>query len=97
MVEETSTIRAGLIKRIHIDQHRIKANAKDGGNRPVVTVQARGGPYKGHEVTIDGPSSVIYEGDNPLSCGARVWIETKAAVTVHVHEREERSACGAAA
>lgn len=92
MIEETSTIREGLIKRIHIDQHRIKANAKNGTDLPVVTVQAKGGPYKGHEVTIDGPSQVIYRGEDPLSCGARVWIETKAAVTVHVIEREERSA-----
>jgi len=97
MVEETTTIRAGLIKRIHIDQHRIKANVKNGTDLPVVTVQARGGPYKGHEVTIDGPSRVIYEGENPLSCGARVWIETKATTTIHVDEGEERSVPGAAA
>jgi len=92
VIEETTTIREGLIKRIHIDQHRIKANLRDGTDLPVVTVQARGGPYKGHEVSIDGPSQVIYRGDDPLSCGARVWIESKAPVTIQVHEREERSA-----
>lgn len=90
MIEEPTTIREGLIKRVHVDQHRIKANLKNGTDLPVVTVQAKGGPYKGHEVTIDGPSRVIYRGEDPLSCGARVWIETTAAVTVQVNERKER-------
>ena len=92
MVEETSTIREGLIKRIHVDQHRIKANAKNGTNLPVVTVQAKGGPYKGHEVVVDGPSRIIYEADDPLSCGAKVWIETHAVVKVRVLDRKEQSA-----
>ena len=29
-----------------------------------------------HEVDIQGPSKIIYSKDKPLSCGARVWIET---------------------
>lgn len=88
MIEKTTTIRSGLLKRIHVDQHRIRANTKDGTNLPVVTVQARGGPYKGHCVDIHGKSMVVY-GD-PLSCGARVWVETRAAVTVTVDEYAEQ-------
>lgn len=80
MIEETTTLRAGLIKRIHVDQHRIKADTKEGTISAVVTVQAQGGPYKGHSVKINGPSEVIYS--SPLSCGARVWMETKAEVVV---------------
>lgn len=89
MVEETTTIRSGLIKRLHVDQHRVRQNTKDGGNRPVVTVQALGGPYKGHRAHIDGPSELVYAADSPLSCGARVWVETDAEVTVTVDDAHE--------
>lgn len=84
MVEETTTLREGLVKRVHVDQKRIKANAKNGTTLPTMTVQARGGPYKGHRVKIDGPS--VLEGGDPLSCGARVWIYTTAEVTIEVEE-----------
>lgn len=80
MNETPTTIRAGLLKRLHVDQNRIKANLKDGTDLPVVTVQAVGGPYKGHEAVIDGPSRLVYA-DHALSCGARVWVETTAEVT----------------
>ena len=33
-----------------------------------------------HEVAIEGPCRVIYSPDKPLSCGARVWIETDSEV-----------------
>lgn len=80
MIEEPTTIREGLIKRIHVDQHRIKANVKDGTDLPVLTVQAKGGPYKAHEVIADGPTRIVYAPHDPLSCGARCWIETTAEV-----------------
>lgn len=87
MIEQNVTLRAGLIKRLHVDQHRIKSNAKNGEHQPVLTVQAAGGPYKGHEVTIHGPSRLVYDG-RTLSCGAKVWLETVAEVEVIVHDEE---------
>ena len=36
-----------------------------------------------HEVEIKGESKVIYSPDKPLSCGARVWIETESEVVTH--------------
>ena len=36
----------------------------------------------GHEVEINGPCRVVYSPDKPLSCGAKVWIETEAGVVV---------------
>jgi hypothetical protein len=80
--DEPTRLREGLIKRIHVDQPRLRANLSDGTDRPILTVQARGGPYKAHEVTINGPSKVIYA--DPLSCGARCWIETTAEVVTHL-------------
>ena len=35
-----------------------------------------------HEVEINGPSKVIYSPDKPLSCGAKVWVETEAEVNL---------------
>lgn len=88
MIEEPTTIRAGLLKRIHVDQHRIKHNAKTGEDLPVLTVQAQGGPYKGHEIEVHGPSKIVYDG-RTLSCGAKVWIETEAEVEVVLRDSME--------
>ena len=80
-IESPTILPAGTKKRIHVDQHRIRLNTKNGTNIPPVTVQAAGGPYKAHEVAIDGPTRVVYQPENPLSCGARLWIETEAQVS----------------
>ena len=32
---------------------------------------------------IKGPSKVVYSPNKPLSCGARVWIETEAEIETH--------------
>lgn len=88
MIEESSTIREGLIKRIHVDQARIRANTKNGTDLPALTVQAAGGPYKAHEVDIFGPSRLVYDG-SMLSCGARVWVESKAEVRTTLRTQGE--------
>jgi len=33
-------------------------------------------------VLIHGPSRVVYSPDKPLSCGAKVWVETESLVEV---------------
>jgi hypothetical protein len=61
---------------IHVNQNVIRANAKNGTRKPVLTVkQGRSNRYA-HTARIEGPSKVVYSPDKPLSCGARVWIET---------------------
>ena len=35
-----------------------------------------------HEVYVDGPCKIVYSPDKPLSCGAKVWIETQDEVRV---------------
>jgi hypothetical protein len=67
---------------IHVNQHVIKANAKDGVNNPVLTIKTYKSNTYAHEVVIKGESKVVYSPDNPLSCGAKVWIETQAEVEV---------------
>ena len=67
---------------IHVNQHVIKANAKLGTNDPVLTVKTYKSNVYAHEVQIHGPSRVVYRAESPLSCGAKVWIETEAEVTL---------------
>ena len=67
-------------KKIHINMHKIRANKKNGTNEPVITVKTYKSNTYAHEVEILGESKVVYSPDKPLSCGARVWIETDAEV-----------------
>jgi|TARA_R110002020_G_scaffold4085_1_gene17974 hypothetical protein len=71
-----------MIKRIHINQHKIKANLKNKTDDPVITVKTAKNNHYAEEVVIRGDSKVVYSPDKPLSCGARVWIETKAMVVI---------------
>jgi hypothetical protein len=64
-----------VIKRIHVNQHRIKANRKNGTDEPVLTIKTSKANQYAHEVSILGPSNIVYRPDKPLACGARVWIE----------------------
>tara|TARA_R110002049_G_scaffold158058_1_gene322992 strand:- start:65 stop:289 length:225 start_codon:yes stop_codon:yes gene_type:complete len=65
-------------KIVHINQPVIKKNAKTGERNPVITVKTYKSNDYAHEVFIDGPCKVVYSPDKPLSCGAKVWIETEA-------------------
>ena len=67
--------------KIHVNNHNIRANAK-GANLPVLTVKTYKENITCNEVHILGASTVIYSPDKPLSCGAKVWIETEAEVIV---------------
>ena len=67
---------------IHINQHVIKRNAKTGEREPVITAKTYKDNRYGSEVYVDGPCKIVYSPDNPLSCGAKVWIETKSGVKV---------------
>jgi hypothetical protein len=69
-------------KRIHINQHVIRSNSKTGEREPVITAKTYKENNYGHEVIINGPCKVIYSPDKPLSCGAKVWIETEGEVIV---------------
>ncbi len=68
--------------RIHVNQHKIRSNKKHNLNEPVITVKTSKSNTYGHEVEVLGPSKIIYSPDKPLSCGARVWIETEAEVKI---------------
>jgi hypothetical protein len=84
-----------MIKRIHINQHVIKRNQKTGEREPVITCKTYKENNYGHEVIIKDElgkevARVIYSPDKPLSCGARVWIETKNDIEVINKDEQER-------
>lgn len=68
--------------RIHVNQHIIKSNAKSGDREPVLTCKTSKSNDYAHEVHIKGDSKVVYSPDKPLSCGAKVWIETEGEVII---------------
>ena len=68
--------------KIHVNQHIIRKNSKTGEKSPPLTVKTYKSNTLANEVVIDGPSRVVYRPDSPLSCGARVWIETDSKVVV---------------
>tara|TARA_R110002167_G_scaffold230040_1_gene435243 strand:- start:458 stop:688 length:231 start_codon:yes stop_codon:yes gene_type:complete len=69
---------------VHVNQHHIKANAK-GAELPVLTVKDYKQNRRCNRAIIkddDGNivAQLIYSPDKPLSCGAKVWIETELSV-----------------
>ena len=65
---------------IHVNQHNIKANAK-GASLPVITCKNYKSNTYANEVIIYGQdglidAKIIYSPEKPLSCGAKVWVET---------------------
>lgn len=70
------------IARIHVNQHVIKANAKNGENNPIFTIKQGGKNTYAHNVKVKGEMELVYSPDKPLSCGAKVWIETRGDITV---------------
>jgi hypothetical protein len=67
---------------IHVNQHAIRRNSKAEIKEPVLTVKTYKSNTYAHEVAIKGNSKIVYSPDKPLSCGARVWIETEAEVEI---------------
>ena len=66
-----------MLKRIHINQHKIRSNKKNNTNEPVITVKTSKSNTYASEVDILGKSKLVYKPLKPLPCGARVWIETE--------------------
>jgi hypothetical protein len=64
---------------VHVNQHKIRA-----GEKEVLTVKT----YKSNDyaseadIVVDGAvvARIVYRPDSPLSCGAKVWIETEGEV-----------------
>lgn len=55
---------------IHVHQQKVRAS------EPAVIVRTYKGSQHFAEAEVTGPCKVIHDYQNPLSCGAKVWIET---------------------
>ena len=69
---------------IHVNQAYIRSNMKVSREDrvPVLTVKTYKSNVYCNSVEIAGPSRVVYSPDKPLSCGAKVWIETEGEVII---------------
>lgn len=81
----------GTIKRVHVDQHAIRhnINAKPEDHIPTITIQTSAGSIKCWDVSILGQSKVVSSAGKPLSCGARVWVETTAPLEPKLNRSEQ--------
>ena len=70
-----------------MNQHIIRRNQKTGERKPVLTCKTYRSNEYASQVEIKGPCTIVYSPDKPLSCGARVWIETNSEV---VHGQENK-------
>ena len=57
------------------------AEHENGTSDPALIVRTYKGSNNASAVTIHGPSQVVYRPLQPLSCGARAWIETQSEVS----------------
>lgn len=73
----------GCIKRIHVNQHNLRRVLK-GEELYVYTVQYKGKSHPCNEVTIHGQSQAVNSINKPLSCGARLFIQTTGSVTLSI-------------
>lgn len=76
---------------ITINKHKILGNLKHGKNDPPIRVARTKSakPIYGHGVQVHGPVEILYMPDEPLKCGARVYLRTKAEVTIWTEKEKE--------
>ena len=80
---------------VHINQHNIKHNRKvePSERKPVITCKTYKDNQYHHGIKLmDNDGNVIgrvkYQPDNPLACGAHVWIEVDTDIVSVVPEGE---------
>ena len=77
------------LKRIHVNQQRIKKNNRTGERKPVFTIKFNKKTYYTNTISIEGTSKLIYKPDKPLSCGAKVWVETTNTIITNTEKVNE--------
>jgi hypothetical protein len=71
------------MKRIHVNQHVIRANIHAEHPAPPITIKEGRKNTYASEIEILGPSRMIYSAHKPLlSCGARLILETDADIRI---------------
>lgn len=79
-----------MLKQIHVRPNAIAHNSNPHNDkRPVVTIHDGGEVIQCDGVEILGPSKVVYNPNQPLNTGTKVWIETEAELTVIEHKPQK--------
>ena len=78
------TRRTAAVNAIHVNRHNLADNRENKNTDKTVLSVKRSGKNlaTGYTAKINGPCQVVYSPEKPLACGATVWIETLASVTV---------------
>lgn len=82
---------------VHVNQHVIKANRKNGEDEPCLTVKTyKDNRYVHEAVIVDEHGTevarVVYRPHKPLGCGAHCWIETQNRVVGVLREIKDEEA-----
>lgn len=78
----TDHLPAGCIKRVHVNQHLLRRALKGEDVCPYV-VQFKGKSHPCKEWTCTGVMQGVNAISKPLSCGARLYIQTTAPMLLH--------------
>ena len=68
------------VKRIHVHQHNLKKGKLD----KIFTVKHGGKTYWAGSVEVLGPATFVQSVDKPLSCGAKIWSETRSTIVLTI-------------
>ncbi len=60
---------------LHVNKPQIERNRKNKTNQPVITIRQGSRKTYCHMAKIQGECQIVYQPNNPLPCGAVVWIE----------------------
>ena len=82
MVSTKTTLPDGRIKRIHVNQNLLRRAMKGEDVLPYI-VRYGGSSWSCRDFEIDGPAKGVNSIHKPLSCGARLWIETTSSMTLN--------------
>jgi hypothetical protein len=78
-----------MLKRIVVNKHIIRANMKTGAAEPPISVhRSNHRVVRAKRVSTLGAATLVYDPENPLRCGATVWLETHGEVIVHGDDGE---------
>ena len=71
-----------MISKIHVNRHVLAKNKKAGERIPPLTIRTYKGATTASELEIRGPCRLVYAPDDPLPCGATVYLITESDVVV---------------
>ena len=60
---------------VHVNKIQIDSNRKNKTNKPVVIIRQGSRKICCHMAEIKGECRIVYQPNNPLPCGAVLWIE----------------------